>query len=61
MPNKDAPQTAGRQKNAAEPPGEFTALGGRDAVKRTGVKARRAAGPDGPSAEDVGETFKRGN
>jgi len=49
----------GRERNAAEKPGEFTANGGKAAVERTGEKSRRAAGPDGPSAAEVGDTFKR--
>ena len=28
------------------------------AVKRTGLKSRRAAGPDGPDATVIGDTFK---
>jgi hypothetical protein len=27
-------------------------------VKRTGLKSRRAAGPDGPDATVIGDTFK---
>jgi hypothetical protein len=58
MPKPDEPQSKGRHANAAEPPGRFTALGGKDDIKKTGSKSRRAAGPDGPDATDVGDTFK---
>ena len=58
MPKTDAPQSKGRKANAAEPPGDFTALGGKKAVKRSGEQSRRAAGPDGPDARATGDTFK---
>ncbi len=51
--------SAGRKANEAEPLGASTANGGKDAVQRTGEKSRQAAGPDGPDATEVGETFKR--
>lgn len=51
-------QTDGREQNEAEPAGDFTALGGKDAVKRTGERSRQAAGPDGGDAKVVGDTFK---
>lgn len=54
---KDA-NTSGRKKNAAEPLGRFSALGGEKAVQRTGEASRRHAGPDGPDASEVGKTFK---
>jgi hypothetical protein len=50
--------TKGREANEAEPLGESTANGGKAAVERTGEKSRRAAGPDGPDATEVGNTFK---
>lgn len=52
-------QTSGRKSNAAETPGEFTALGGKDAIKRTGDRARSKAGPDGGEAAAAGDTFKK--
>ena len=52
------PNTDGRKAHAAEPLGDFTALGGRDSVQRTGEASRRRAGPDGPDATEVGDTFK---
>lgn len=51
-------QTRGRNANAAEPLGERPGLMSAGAVKRTGRKAREAAGPDGPDAAAVGATFK---
>lgn len=50
--------SAGRKANEAEPLGASTANGGRDAVQKTGEKSRKAAGPDGPDATKVGDTFK---
>jgi hypothetical protein len=55
----DQPNTEGRRANAAEPLGESTALGGKDKVQRTGERERKSAGPDGPDATVVGDTFKR--
>lgn len=52
--------TAGRQANAAEALGEFTALGGKKAVEETGKRAQSKAGPDGGDAVAVGATFKKG-
>jgi hypothetical protein len=49
----------GRQKNAAQPPGDRPGLVSEKGVKRTGEAARRAAGPDGPDAGEIGATFKR--
>lgn len=50
--------SAGRAANEAEKPGEFTALGGEDKIRKTGEKSRTQAGPDGPDAAEVGATFK---
>jgi hypothetical protein len=55
----DRPNTEARRKNDAEPLGEFTALGGKDKVERNGQRERKSAGPDGPDATEVGDTFKR--
>jgi hypothetical protein len=57
MTKKD--QTAGRAKNAAQPLGEKKGLTSKGAVQRTGERSRQAAGPDGPNAASVGDTFKR--
>jgi hypothetical protein len=48
----------GRKANQAEAPGAFTANGGKDAIEKTARKAQKAAGPDGPDAAEVGDTFK---
>ena len=55
----DKPNTEGREQNAAEPLGELTALGGKDKVQTTGERERKSAGPDGPDATVIGDTFKR--
>lgn len=52
------PNTEGRKANEAEPLGDFTALGGEHSVQRTGEASHRRAGPDGPDATEVGDTFK---
>jgi len=54
------PNSDGREANEAEPLGDFTALGGKDKVEKTGEESRKRAGPDGPDATEVGETFKKG-
>jgi hypothetical protein len=58
MSGSDAGQSKGRRDNAATPPGTKPGLVPDDGVKRTGRKARRSAGPDGPDAKVVGEVFK---
>lgn len=52
-------QTPGRDDNGAIPLGKPDASTSREAVKRTGEHERRTAGPDGPDATEVGDTFKR--
>lgn len=52
------PQTEGRKANAAEPLGDRPGLVSEKGAKRTGAKSRQAAGPDGPDARAVGDTFK---
>jgi hypothetical protein len=54
----DQPNTDGREANEAEPLGDFTALGGKKAVQKTGQESRKRAGPDGGDAKEVGDTFK---
>lgn len=51
-------QTDGRDDNAAQPLGEREGLVSNAGTKRTGKKSRKAAGPDGPDARVVGDTFK---
>ena len=54
----DKSNTDGREANQAEPLGDFTALGGKKAVERTGAESRKRAGPDGGDAKAIGDTFK---
>lgn len=54
----DDKQSKGRTRNAAVPGGNPDASTSEEEVKRTGLKARRAAGPDGPDAKVIGDTFK---
>ena len=49
----------GRQENGAQPLGERRGIVSKSQTMATGRKEQRSAGPDGPSAEKVGETFKR--
>jgi len=55
----DQPNTEGRRANDAEPLGEATALGGKDKIQKTGERERKSAGPDGPDATEIGDTFKQ--
>ncbi len=52
-------QTDGRRKNGASPGGKPDASTSKEAVRETGRRERESAGPDGPDASVVGETFKR--
>ena len=52
-------QTEGRDDNGAIPLGKPDASTSDEAVKRTGEREKRSAGPDGPDAAEVGDTFKR--
>lgn len=55
----DPKQTEGRERNGAEPGGKPDGSTSEADVKRTGEASRRKAGPDGPDATEVGDTFKR--
>ncbi|WGM32853.1 hypothetical protein [Brevundimonas sp. NIBR11] len=55
----DRDQTEGREKNGAHPAGKPDASTSSAEVKKTGERARQAAGPDGPDAGVIGETFKK--
>lgn len=57
MTDKD--QTQGREDNGAIPGGKPDAATADRDVKRTGERERLSAGPDGPDATEVGDTFKR--
>ena len=52
-------QSEGRDRNGASPGGKPEAAVDDAAVKRTGERERRSAGPDGPDATAVGDTFKK--
>ena len=53
-------QPQGRERNAAQPLGERSGLASEGKTREVGKHERRTAGPDGPSAREVGDTFKRG-
>lgn len=59
MPTSTPDPSAGRKANGAEPLGKRPGLVLDEAAARTGKKSRRAAGPDGPDATAVGDTFKK--
>ncbi len=53
-------QSKGREANAAQPlTNERPGLVSEAGTERTGRESRRRAGPDGPDATEVGDTFKR--
>ena len=52
-------QTEGRKKNGATPLGRPDASTSDAAVKRNADRERRSAGPDGPDATEIGDTFKK--
>lgn len=52
-------QSAGRDRNAAIPPGKPDAATPESAVKRVGLQSRKKAGPDGPDAREAGDIFRR--
>ena len=55
----DTPETEGRKDNAALPLGEREG-GDSDAKARAqGKREQGTAGPDGPDAAAIGDTFKR--
>ena len=54
----DRDQSEGREKNGAAPGGKPDASTSYAEVKRTGECERQSAGPDGPDAGEIGETFK---
>jgi hypothetical protein len=55
----DHKQTDGRDDNGAIPPGKPDASTSDAEVKKVGGQERQSAGPDGPDAKAVGDTFKR--
>ncbi len=54
----DREQTKGREKNGAVPGGRPDETTPEADILRTGRRSARAAGPDGPDASVIGETFK---
>ena len=52
-------QSEGRRKNGAEPGGTPDQTTPRDKVTEVGRQETRTAGPDGPDAREVGDTFKQ--
>lgn len=59
MAKDSEPQTEGRDKNGAEPLGPSRGIESTKELKETGKESTRRAGPDGPDATYVGDTFKR--
>lgn len=55
----DQPQTEGRKRNGAQDLSERQGLVSTEGAERTAAKSRTAAGPDGPDAGAVGNTFKK--
>ena len=55
----DPKQSEGREDNGAISPGRPDASTSDAQVKRVGEQSRRKAGPDGPDAAEVGDTFKK--
>jgi hypothetical protein len=51
--------TSGREANSAQPLGERHGTESEKETKRTGERERQSAGPDGPDAGVIGETFKK--
>ena len=52
-------QTQGREDNGAHSAGKPDGSTSDAAVQRTGEQERRSAGPDGPDATVIGDTFKQ--
>ena len=55
----DKIQTKGRDDNGASPLGRPDASTSDAAVKRNADREQETAGPDGPDATEVGDTFKK--
>lgn len=52
-------QTAGRKANAAQPLGQRSGGDTDHKAKAQGRREQGSAGPDGPDAKEVGDTFKK--
>jgi hypothetical protein len=55
----DREQSEGRERNGAAPGGKPDASTSEEAVKANGRREAGSAGPDGPDASKVGDTFKQ--
>lgn len=55
----DRNQTEGRENDGADPAGKPDPATSSEAVKKTGERERTSAGPDGPDAREIGDTFKK--
>lgn len=49
----------GREANAAEPPGRRSGVVSDKDARKSGRRSTERAGPDGPDAARVGDTFKQ--
>lgn len=58
MTEKHTLNTDGRERNDAQPLGKTPGLKTEEGMAKTAKRSRKSAGPDGPSAEEVGQTFK---
>ena len=52
-------QSKGRDANAATPVDKSTPDASKAAAEKTGKESTRRAGPDGPDAREIGDTFKK--
>lgn len=55
----DNRQSKGREANGAIPGGNPDPADSDAEVRKVGRQSTRAAGPDGPDATEVGDTFKK--
>ncbi len=58
-PDGPSLNASGRKANDAQPPGRLPGLKSGKDQARTAERSRHAAGPDGPDAAAVGDTFKK--
>ena len=58
MTDRKPIQTEGREENGAIPLGRPDASTSEEAVRRNAEREQQTAGPDGPDATEVGDTFK---
>ena len=59
MGKSDEPNTEGRKDRAAQPLGERRGVTSHEDTMKTGKRETKTAGPDGPDATYVGDTFKK--